>query len=110
MKTHIQSHIVTLLACLVLLAGCSSKKDSIVGKWQSTNGKAWSEYFSDGTVTISDGIATFSGKYTFLEDGRIKIELGALGRTTTWRVDFDGDTLTFTAGDHEHKEVYRRAR
>lgn len=62
-----------------------------------------------GSITVNNGIASISGKYTFLEDGRLKIEMGALGMTsiTTWNVAFDEYTVTFT-GDDGHKEVYRR--
>jgi hypothetical protein len=103
--------IIALLAVsLIIFAGYfQNPKSKIVGKWRAANGNGWSEYFSDGSVTVNDGMASLSGKYTFLEDGRLKIEMGALGMTsiTTWNVAFDGYTVTFT-GDDGHKEVYRR--
>lgn len=85
----------------------------IVGRWQSEDSPSWSEYFADGTVRIyyPKLETTLGGTYTFLDDGRLKVEMSALGVTDigVYGVSIMGDELTFTY-ENGSTAVYHRIR
>lgn len=89
-----------LILGLLFLASCSEKKATeIVGLWVVTEDPENKiEFFSDGTLVASrDGVdVKATGKYNFLEDGRLKVEMSLKGLTdvNVVTVTFEGDTLT----------------
>lgn len=93
--------LVVALAAFALL-GCQQMKErSILGKWTSVETGSTMEFFPDQTAQVSAGPLKIAGRYTFLEDGRLKVDVTVLGITTTrtWRTDLDGDKLTVTDED-----------
>ena len=90
-----------------LLTGCDKTSndddplvgDPLVGKWEDSRGKVW-EYFSDGTVLMSekDKELNYNGKWSRLDDGRVKIEFTMLGNSVgeVFTGETKGDDLSFT--------------
>lgn len=96
---------------MVVLAGCGKNpKESIVGKWKESDGTETIEFFKDGTVVlIKDGMS-IAGNYTFLDDNRIKMELGGLGALigpVVSEISFPGSELVMTMSDGKI-ETYRK--
>jgi hypothetical protein len=77
MNTKIGTLFATIVA-LALLVSCSAKS-SIVGKWQEIGGDETLEFFKDGTISAVSKGMTLGGKYSFVEDNRMKLELGGIG-------------------------------
>jgi uncharacterized protein (TIGR03066 family) len=80
------------LGCLVLvIAGCGSGKnqDLIVGKWeakQSVGGKEitlTTEFAKDGKMKVGMGPITMEGKYKFVDDNNIEVEMEMMGQKKT---------------------------
>jgi hypothetical protein len=67
-----------VLVSALLFVSCSLKS-SIVGKWQEIGGSETIEFFKDGTISLTSHGISLNGKYTFIEDDRIKVEFGGLG-------------------------------
>ena len=98
--------IITLLFG-ALLTGCDSPSedgaplvnDTLVGKWEDSRGKNW-EYFSDGTVLMSekDKEVTLNGKWSRLDDGRVKVEFTMLGNSVgeVFTEETKGDDISVT--------------
>lgn len=115
MKTK-KEFIITLtlsLLCLSLVLasiGCTSQAGAdvdVVGKWKIQGGlfSRDVEFFKDGTLSW-EGI---SGKYTFPDPGRMKIELawGFATVVTVYKYSLSGDILTL---DDEQGTVYKLQR
>lgn len=77
--------IFAILAAMVVV-GCVSNspkdtKDSIVGKWAHQEQKytAYYEFSKDGTMTMTENTGSFSlpGKYEFIDDTHLRVDLGA---------------------------------
>jgi hypothetical protein len=78
MKKIIKSLLVFITASALFIS-CSTKS-SIVGKWEETDGEVQTlEFFKDGTVSAIERRMTLAGKYSFVDDDRIKVELGGIG-------------------------------
>jgi hypothetical protein len=86
-----------ILALLVALAACK-KADPVIGKWQEVSYPAWTEYFADGSVIRNDGMASTSGTWKRLEDGRLKVDATVLGSSVAevYQVAIAGDNASFT--------------
>lgn len=102
-----------VVAAATLLVSCSSKS-SIVGKWQEIGSDDRTmEFFKDGTISdISGDGMSLGGKYSFVDDDRIKVELdgiAALRGSMIFRVSISGGELSLT--DPEGKILkYRSAK
>ena len=90
-----------LLGCLVvMIAGCGSKpKDLIVGKWKTSRKmgdktfESTMEFTSDGKVKSSvEGKIVVEGKYKFLDDSNLEMEVSAQGQTMTEKVKIESIT------------------
>ena len=95
------SRIVLIVLCFTLISvtACSSK-DQIIGKWQEVGtGTEPYEFLDDGTILLQDG--TNSGKWSRLDDGRLKMEFPMSGtnQTLVCKTEFKGDSLTLTNSD-----------
>ncbi|YCM47003.1 hypothetical protein V2O64_24485 (plasmid) [Verrucomicrobiaceae bacterium 227] len=100
--------IITTLLIGALLTSCEQTlgddeplvRDPLVGKWEESSGKNW-EYFSDGSVLMSqdDKDLNVMGKWSRLEDGRIKIEFTMLGHSVgeVFTEAVKGDDTSFTS-------------
>jgi hypothetical protein len=87
--------VVLLLGLMMAVACGSSTKKAILGKWQEVGGTETMEFLKDGNLIIAEknvlpgkskatamlgaklGISQ-AGKYEFLDDGRVKLELSGL--------------------------------
>jgi hypothetical protein len=79
---HIAKSLLVIITAIALFVSCSTKS-SIVGKWQefgADNGDNETlEFFKDGTVSDVSQRMTLAGKYSFVEDDRLKLEFGGIG-------------------------------
>ena len=68
-----------IVVILSTLLSCSpNSEDTILGKWSEIGGTEKIELFKDGTITIINKDSNMSGKFTFIDKGRIEIELKGL--------------------------------
>lgn len=110
MKTKNSAILILILLFLLLSIGCLRQK-SIVGKWQPTSGTETMEFFKDGTVATEGGPMALTGKYTILDEKRLKIEFGGMGALAGPMMatyEISGDELTLTAQNGSVGK-YRRA-
>ena len=103
-----------VLACAVLmvLSSCtpSGLEKGIIGKWVEIDGSEKMEFFKDGTIIVTESTLNMSGKYSFLEKDRIKVELGGLGMLAGPQIatiEIANEQLTITEPDGK-KSVYKR--
>ena len=80
---------------LFILPGCGGPSRQIVGKWKTTGagGDVTWEFFSNGTLKED----TTSGRYTFGDNQRIKVQTSAA--TFVYQYEIHGDAMTWTALD-----------
>ncbi len=98
-RKSINFTVVFLIVCLsvsLIFSGCTSQKSNIVGKWQEIGNTETVEFFSDNRVTVADGGLPFTGDWSYLDDGRIKIEITMLGTTYSMTGRIEGDVLSIT--------------
>ena len=100
------------LVCVVLTAVACSKsiEGAVLGKWKEIDGTETVELFKDGTINVVDGGLTMGGKYTHLEDSKLKLELdglGALMGPIVVSIEIDGDKLLWTMPDGDATEYIR---
>lgn len=97
----------------MLLIACSIK-DSVVGKWEGVGvGSAETmELYKDGTLLINSGSLSVTGKYTFLDNDRIKFEfsgLAALAGPQIFTVSISNGELHLV--NHQGRKLrYQRAK
>ena len=116
MSTPIKCALIALCAILCVIS--CSKRNSIVGKWQSKidlQGHKASEFtkeqmaeldelrlrcefFKDGTMTMNMLTLTYVGKYSFVQDSLVKVEftgMASWGGANLMTVSPSGSELTF---------------
>lgn len=88
--------IVIEILILVGLPGCGkSKQKTIVGKWKEVGGTQTIEFFKDGTVIVVDDDGDrLVGNYRFLDDNRIRIDLGGFIGSDIAEISSSGDEIT----------------
>jgi hypothetical protein len=74
-------HALVVLSVLSLISGCRNAKRDVLGTWREVGGTERLEFFDDERVAVADGRKSMAGTWTILADGRVKIELAALGST-----------------------------
>ena len=102
MKARNWAMAVVILFGSIHFISCSTTQSAIVGRWQQTNGGDVMEFFKDGTMSVQSGGMNLGGKYTFVENQRVKIELGGLGALTGPSVantEISGDLMTLRFDD-----------
>lgn len=87
-----------LLSLLIVLfaAACGSPQSKILGKWAYKEIPSQiMEFFKDGTFTMTGGKEEpgVSGKWTALDDGRIKVDLQNMFGAKTFFLVFIGEEL-----------------
>jgi hypothetical protein len=101
-----------VMAALVGACCSTSVEKQIIGKWEPASEKGDTlEFFSDGTLIVSDGGEQAVGTYTFLDETRIKIELSgfyALGGAAIRTVSITDDTLYMTVEDGSTSSYHRQ--
>ncbi len=90
----------TKVLLILLLGACvpTSKEALLVGKWGEGDASAF-EFFDDGTVVLEPEGDRMSGTYSFLDDGRLRIEfsvMGTLSVHTYSNVDVSKEQLSLT--------------
>lgn len=103
-----------VLLCAVLMAqvSCTSSRleKEIIGKWTEISGNEKMEFFKDGTIMVTESSLNMSGKYSFPEKNRIKVELGGFGMIAgplIATIEITNEQLTITEPNGK-KSVYRR--
>ncbi|WP_460193549.1 hypothetical protein [Thermosynechococcus sp. FA-CM-4201] len=97
----------------ILLIACSIK-DSVVGKWEGVGvGSAETmELYKDGTLIINSGRLALTGRYTFLDEDRIKFEfsgLAALAGPQIFKISISNGELHLE--NHEGRKLrYQKAK
>ena len=92
---------------ILALCACSSNpEDAIVGKWKEIGKTEVIEFFEEGTVSSTNKGISLTGKYSFIEKNRVKLEFGGVGALAGPKirtVSIDGDVLTLTdsTGDED---------
>jgi hypothetical protein len=68
---------------MIMICGCSDSGSKLIGAWseysQYEYGKEHCEFFKDGSCYFEDSNQRVAGRWSVLEDGRIKVEV-----TTSW--------------------------
>jgi hypothetical protein len=96
--------IALLVAAVTLMAtGCRSQNQNVLGKWKEMGGTEVLEFFDDNRVAINDKGASTVGSWTLLNDGRVKIEAGALGFTSVVTGEVAGETLVLRMGEKQSR-------
>lgn len=67
-----------ILLLLCATAYAAKPEQLIIGKWQETGGSEIAEFFKDGTVIFQEGSASQIGRFSFLDENRIKLEVGGM--------------------------------
>ena len=92
-----------LLSIAALLSSCAaSPEDKILGRWKEVDGTETMEFLKDGTVIVVDEGMSMAGTYKWIDNDRVKIELGGLGALVgpvVATVSMSGGELTFTMPD-----------
>jgi len=84
-KRVLMRHIIGLLGILVviMISGCSNPGSELIGSWsqysQYEYGKLRCEFFKDGTCYFEVSDERIAGRWSALEDGRIKVEMRLTG-------------------------------
>ncbi|MBC8427221.1 MAG: hypothetical protein H8E00_01035 [Deltaproteobacteria bacterium] len=117
-KGVLMRHIIGFLGILVMImiSACSNPGSELIGAWseysQYEYGKERCEFFKDGTCyfEVSDG--RIAGRWSALEDGRIKVEVtkgGLLGGASvmTFFADVTADELILDVGGNNRATYVR---
>lgn len=94
-----KTFVVTLVVCIGLFVAACSAKRSLVGKWEEIGGKEKMELLEGGTISVSSGSMSVSGKYSFPDDTHLKVEfegLMALGGPQIQSFAISDGVLTLT--------------
>ena len=99
-KTLVDLRLALIFVVALLIGACSgSPEDKIVGTWYEIGDNETMEFFADGTITIAEGRESMAGNYSFLDESKLRIELGGLGALAGPLVvsyEFEGDILKLT--------------
>jgi len=60
------------------LPGIGGIKKAILGKWNIIGGRETIEFFEDGTIILDSKEGSLVGDYRFLDENRIRIDLGGI--------------------------------
>jgi hypothetical protein len=98
---------VLVLALFILCLSCK-RPEPLIGRWQGEGG-GWVEYFADGDVIFNNGMASTSGHWKRLDDGRLKVDTVVLGSATAevYQVAIDGEAAVFTDSAGRAKKYQR---
>jgi len=97
MRSRYQSWLLVVMVVLVASAVSCSPRSALIGKWQAEDGSTM-EFLRDGTV-MTKAMITITGKYSILDNMRIKVEyqglLGLVG-PQIFEIKVRGGQLTLT--------------
>lgn len=102
-----------VLGLVMLLAGCRSREDALLGKWAlppGNGGEFALEFFKGGTVVMTLDDRNYSGTYDLPQDDQILLVMsGDLGlqETLLTDVELEGDILAFNLNGEDRIELER---
>jgi len=100
-----------LAAFALILTSCSKPEQlAIVGRWNEVGTTTVGAFHEDGTVEFSTGASAARGKYSFIAEGKIKIELSGKGAALGPRVyqfTLSGDKMAWIDIDGQRSEFLR---
>ena len=101
--TLFRTLVATLTICFLSIAleGCNRPQDRIVGKWKMQNDATVWEFSKNGAVTNGN----ISGKYSFGDRGRMKIQTAAA--TFVYEVEFNDDGMAWKDPNGSRMELKR---
>ncbi len=107
-KRQVVVSLVLCLSLLIVVVACVGQPD-VVGKWRQIDSQPNNDvqFFKDGTFIWG----MFSGKFSFPEDGHIKLEM--IGMAGVYKISFSEDTVTLvgeTALDRGKTFVLQRTK
>jgi hypothetical protein len=114
-KDKFKSLFLFLLAILLLffMISCTSTP-KLAGKWREIGKTATIEFLEDDSFKAVDNMGmAVSGKYTLLENGNIRFEIGHQGSSkeiVEGRLSMQGDELVISFGKGKEVERYRRVK
>lgn len=74
-----------MLIILLVMVGCSSAEEDLIGKWQRVNGNETLQLYKDGSLTyMTTGLfgSSNNGDYRIIDDTRIRIRIPGLFSTS----------------------------
>jgi len=100
MLINMKRLLLSLFALIVFFNCSSDPSKKILGKWKEVDSSEQIEFFSDGTFYVKKDNQAFNGKYYFLHDGRLKMEISdfwmklLMPQPLIYEISFKGDTMT----------------
>jgi len=94
-----------LMVSILFVSGCASlskPENIIIGKWQEIDGTETIEFFKDGTVNIVDKTISVSGDFKFVDDNKLRLDLGRYG-TEVVEVSISRNELIIEQNGKVHK-------
>ncbi len=113
MKQGLCSKFLFIIAIMVFTFGCSGgTKERITGKWQPAGQCEYIEYFKDGSVVVFSNGESEKGKWSVLDDGRIKFEASDNGKPVvyTYKVAFNEKDEMTTTGEGNQTTKFTRVK
>lgn len=105
--------VVCITAGAMALAGCGDSNRNLIGKWNHYSQYKYAdercEFFKDKTCYLDTGDMRIAGRWSGLDDGRIKVELSLgkpLGETIAFAV-VTGDELVLDLGGKQRSSFVR---
>jgi|SRR2546422_1525652 len=91
-------------------APTSTPGAGIVGKWIVVDTTQTLEFFKDGTVNVVGGGASAAGNYKFVDEKRLRLDLGGVGlaKSQLYGIAVSTNELTLT-DDHGQASMFIRA-
>ncbi len=100
-----------LFLVILCLCGCGKQRPAVLGRWieidrpdliwfitiKKIDSPDILEFFDDGRVSFEKSTFGLTGTWVILEDGRLKVEVGVLGSTTTMTGGLEGPKLLLIA-------------
>lgn len=101
MKMRIMGWLLIGILC-ILSIGCSKQKNSLIGEWETEDGKLQIAFYESGDYNWSGG----TGTYEVLSDSEIKLIRKHAEEVTEYSVE--GDTLVMDMGYNGEITFYRK--
>jgi hypothetical protein len=88
------------VATLILTSCSKPQQSAIIGRWHEVGTPDLLTFHEDGTIEILDGQKEWSGKYSFITDS--KLEIDVIGKTSVvtphiYEIGFASDKMSWKA-------------
>ena len=98
------------LTAFVFTSCSKSKQPNVVGRWHEIGTTGLAAFHEDGTIELSADGKEVSGKYSFITDDKLKIELAGKGASVGPRVyqfALSGTKMTLTDVDGQKTDYLK---